>query len=72
MIRTPLAVRRVSVFGHDDLHAHFSGALDDCVKVINLEPQQYAISIRLVIAITDGTVMVFDFESVQLKHKPIV
>lgn len=60
------------MFGHDDLHAHFSGALDDCVKVIDLEPQQYAISIWLVIAITDGAVMVFDFEPVQLKDKPLI
>ena len=60
------------MLGHDDLHAHFSGALHDCVEVINLEPQQYAISVRLVIAITDGTVMVFDFEPMQLKDKPLI
>ena len=55
--------------GHDDLDAHFGGALDDRVKIVNLEPQQYAVSIWLVVTIGDRAVMVFNFEAVQLKHK---
>ena len=57
------------MLGHDNLHAHFSGALDDRIKVVNLEPQQYTVSVRPVITIADGTVIVFNFEAVQLKDK---
>ena len=53
----------------DDLHAHFSGALHNRVKVVYLEPQQDPISVRLVVAIGDRTVIVFHFEAVQLKDK---
>ena len=55
--------------GHDDLHAHFSGALHDRVKVVHLEPQQYTVSVWLIITIADRTVMVFYLEAVQLKDK---
>ena len=55
--------------GHDDLDAHFSGTLHDRVKVVYLEPQQYTVSVWLVITIADRTVIVFYFETVQLKDK---
>jgi len=54
---------------HDNLDTHFSGALHDCVKIVDLEPKQHPISVWLVIAIADRTVMVFHFEAVQLKDK---
>jgi hypothetical protein len=57
---------------HDDLHAHFSSPLHDSVQVVHLEPQQYPVSVWLVIAITDRTVIVFYFESVQLKDKLVI
>ncbi len=55
------------MLGHHDLDAHFSGALHDPVKVFDLEPQQYAVSVWLIITIADRTVMVFYSEAVQLK-----
>ena len=55
--------------GHDNLDTHFSGALHDCVKIVDLEPEQHPISVRPVIAIADRTVMVFHLETVQLKDK---
>jgi hypothetical protein len=55
--------------GQDDLHAHFSRAPDHCVKVVDLEPQQDTVSVRLVVTIADPAVMVFHFEAVQLKDK---
>jgi hypothetical protein len=55
--------------GHDNLHSHFSRALHDRVKVVYLEPQQYTVSVRLVITIADRAVIVFYFEAVQLKNK---
>ena len=54
---------------HDDLHAHFSGALHNHVKAVHLEPEQHAVSVRPVTRIADRTVMVFYFEAVQLKDK---
>ena len=55
--------------GHNNLDTHFSGALHDCVKIVDLEPEQHPISVWPVIAIADRTVMVFHFEAVQLKDK---
>ena len=54
---------------HDDLDAHFCGALHDGVKVVHLKPQQYTVSVWLIITIADCTVMVFYLESVQLKNE---
>lgn len=54
---------------HDDLHAHFSSALHHAVEVVHLEPQQYAVSIRLVVRIAYRAVMVSYVEPVQLKDK---
>jgi hypothetical protein len=49
--------------GQDDLDAHFSGALHYRVKVVDLEPEQYPVSIWFVITIANRTVMVFYFEA---------
>lgn len=53
----------------DDFNAHFGGALHDAIKIVYLEPEQHAVSIRLIVAIGDAPVMVFHFKTVQLKHK---
>jgi|HubBroStandDraft_1064217.scaffolds.fasta_scaffold29482_2 hypothetical protein len=55
--------------GQDNLDTHFSGALHDCVKIIDLEPEQHPVSVWPVIAIADRAVMVFHLEAVQLKDK---
>jgi hypothetical protein len=55
--------------GHDQLHAHFRGALHDRVKVVYLEPQQDAVSVGLNITIANRSVMVAYSEAVQLKDK---
>jgi hypothetical protein len=57
------------MLGHDNPHSHFRRALHDRVKVVYLEPQQYTVSVRLVITIADRAVIVFYFEAVQLKNK---
>jgi len=57
------------MFGHDDFHVHFAGALQDRVKVVDLEPQQHTVSVGLVLAIADGAVMVVDHEAVQLHNE---
>jgi hypothetical protein len=55
--------------GHDDLDAHLGRALDNRVKVVHLEPQQYTVSIWLVGSIADRNVMVADLEAMQLKNQ---
>jgi len=48
---------------------HFSGALHDCFKIVDLEPQQHPVSIWLVVTIANRPVMMFRVETVQLKDK---
>lgn len=69
MIGPSRTVGRVSMFRHHDFYAHFIRALHHGVKVIHLEPQQHAISVRLVIAVTDWPVMVLHSEFVQLENE---
>jgi len=57
------------MMGYDNFDAHLGGALHNRIVIVNLEPQQHTVSIRLVMAIADRAVMVFYFEAVQLKHK---
>lgn len=54
---------------YNNLDAHFSGPLHDAIKILNLEPQQHAVSIWFVLTIADPTVMVFYFKAVQLKYE---
>jgi len=55
--------------GQDDLYIHFNGALHDCIEIVYLEPQQYPVSVWLVVPVADAAVMVLHFEAVQLKGK---
>jgi hypothetical protein len=64
MIRAALTIGGISMPRHDEVDAHLSGTLHDRVKIVNFEPQQDAVSIRLVVPIAYGTVMVFYFEAV--------
>jgi hypothetical protein len=69
MIRAAVALRRIPVTRQDNIDTHVSGALHDTIEVVNLEPEQYSVAIRLVIPIPDPTVMVLHLEAVQLKNK---
>lgn len=53
----------------NNFQSHFSGALHDCVEIIDLEPEQHTISIRPIFTIPDRAVVMFHFEAVQLKYK---
>jgi hypothetical protein len=55
--------------GQNDLRAHVSAALHHGVEVIDFEPQQYAVSVGLVVAVPDRAVMVFHFEAMQLEDE---
>jgi hypothetical protein len=54
---------------HYDIDPHFGRAPDDIIEVVNLEPQQYPVSIWLVVTITNRAVMMFRFKTMQLKHE---
>ena len=54
---------------HHDLNTHLGRARHDRIKIVYLEPQQDTVSVRLVIEITNRTVIVFYSEAVQLKNK---
>lgn len=64
MIRPAVTIGGISMPRHDDVDAHLSGTPHDHVKIVNFEPQQDAVSIRLVLPIAYWTVMVFYFEAV--------
>lgn len=55
--------------GQRNFHAHFSGALHHRVKVVHFKPEQHAVSVGLVIAVANQSMMVFNFEAVQLKDQ---
>ena|SRR5947209_7597758 len=64
-----IAVRRISMAGDHNLHAHLGRALQGRLKVVNLEPEQHSISVWLVIAVGYRPVMVLYFKAVQLKDE---
>ena len=66
-----LALRRVAMRRHDDIDAHLCTSTDRRVEIINLEPQQDAVSIGVVVRLADATVIVLYLKVVQLHHKPI-
>ena len=55
--------------GQNDVDTHFGGALHHTIEVVDLEPEQYSVPIRLVIPIPDPAVMVLYLEVVELKNK---
>jgi hypothetical protein len=67
VVGTAFAIGRVTMAGQNDLDAHFGSALHYRVEIIHLEPEQHTIAVRLVGAIGDGAVMMFDFKAVQLQ-----
>jgi hypothetical protein len=72
MVRSAVAIRGISMTGQDYFDVHFGCALHDRFKIVNFEPEQHSVSIRLVIGIADRAVMVFYFKAVQLKHEAAV
>ncbi len=55
--------------GHDNLSVHFLGASSGRFEVLDLKPQEHAISIRLKIGISDGAMMVLHVPAVQLQNQ---
>ncbi len=55
----------------DDFRFHLGSAGNGRVEVLDLEPQEYAVSIGLVVWIADRPVMVPDLEGVQLEDQRV-
>lgn len=70
MIGSTVAIGRVTMATQHDVDAHFASALHYLVEVIHLKPKQHTVTVGSVGAISDGTVMMFDFKAVQLQKKP--
>ena len=56
----------------DNLGVHLLGTNNGCVEVVDLEPQEYTVSVGFEIWIPDGAMMVLDIPSVQLHDQPAV
>ncbi len=52
------------MLGYYNLDAHFNSALHNRFKIIDLEPEQHPVSVRLVITIANWPVLMFNFEAV--------
>lgn len=72
MIWAAVAVRRVAVTGHDDLHSHRFGADHGCVEIGNFKPKQHSVAVGLDIWITNGAVVMLDLPPVKLKDQSAV
>ena len=55
---------------HDDLGVELLGACDGGVEVVQLEPQEHAIS-RRDVGVSKAAVVVLDVPAVQLEDQPI-
>ena len=71
MIRPPVSLRRIPVFGFEHLGLHPGGAIDRHVDIVHLKPQQHSISHRMP-GITQGTMMTHNGMAMQLKHQQAI
>src|SRR5215831_10790953 len=55
--------------GQYDFDSHFGGALDKCIEIVHLEPEQYTIAIGFIDRVADGAVAVLGFKTVQLQDE---
>jgi hypothetical protein len=60
------------MFGQHDFDTHLSGALHHIIEVVHFEPEQDTVAIWPVVGVGDRTVMVCDFEAVQLEDQVAV
>ena len=54
---------------HDNLDIHFHRPLESRFKIVDLEPEQHAVTIWLIVTTANRAVMMFYLEAVQLKDK---
>ena len=51
------------------LDFHFHGALNHCIEIFDLEPQQCAVSVGSIIGIADSSVVMFYIKTMKLQHQ---
>ena len=52
-----------------DLHAHFRGAPQYAVEIIDLEPEQHPVPVRPVSGVPEPAVVMLSFKTVELKNQ---
>ena len=57
------------MLGHDNGSAHRSSSLHHIFEIVHLKPEQYAIAIWQVVGVPNRTVMVANFDVVQLQDQ---
>lgn len=69
MVRAAVAIRRIAMAGQDDLDSHRFRTGQCRVEVVDLKPQEHAVSVRLEIGIPDLTVVMLNLPMVQLEDQ---
>ena len=69
MVRATIARRWIAVAGQDDLDSHSLSARHGRIEIMNLKPQEHAVSVRLKTWIPDWTMVVLDMPIVQLEDQ---
>jgi hypothetical protein len=69
VVRPAIAVRRVAVARQDDLGLEGVGSGHGVIEVVDLEPQQDAVAVGLIVRIADRSVVVCDLKAVELEYE---
>jgi hypothetical protein len=72
MIRTTIAVWRVSMSRHHHFDSHLFRASDRRIEVVDFKPQQSSVTRRLQPRIADWSVVMIDIPPVKLHHEATV
>jgi hypothetical protein len=72
MVRAAVTGRRVTVYREYDFRLDLRGAGHRRYEIVYFEPEKNAVPIGLDVWITDSSVVVIEFEAVQLQHKHAV
>jgi hypothetical protein len=72
VIRPAVAVGRVAVARYDYVDGHLVRSLDDGIEVVDLEPEEKAVAVGLVVGVGDGAMVVLGSEAVELEDEVVV
>ena len=71
MIRTAVTIWRIAMARQDSFHPQFSGTGHGGFKIVNFKPQEHSIS-GFDLRVANGTVMMLNVSTVQLKNQPTI
>ena len=63
------SIWRIALPRQDDFSIHFQRSIQRVVKVVHFKPQKHTVAIRLVVGISNSSVMMVDLEAVQLHYQ---